>query len=177
MNLANSEMKVGIFSLVALISLFYLYMWLNGIQVFERGSQVEAAFDRVEGLRPGAAVKFSGVDIGRITKIYFDDNMVIVAMRINPGFEVPRSSKAMIGTSGVIGDKFLEIVPLKPDQPIPPGKRILGENLISMEQFYTTAYDVLNSLKEIASDIKTITSQFQRDDYGPKSQPCLKICS
>jgi phospholipid/cholesterol/gamma-HCH transport system substrate-binding protein len=164
MNLANPETKVGIFTVVSLVGILSLYMWLNGTQLFEKGSQVEAVFERVEGLRPGAAVKFIGVDVGRVSKVYFDDFKVIVVMRINPDFKIPRATKALINSAGFIGDKYVELSPLKPGEKMAPGNRIAGQTPITMEQFYSSAYEVLNSLKRISSDIKGFTGQLDQID-------------
>lgn len=154
MNMASPEAKVGLFTIIAFLILFILFFWLSGVQLFQRGSELEAVFDQVEGLRPGAPVKFVGVDVGRVSRIYFDNTQVVVAMRIKPDVKIPKRAKVIIASSGVIGDKYLEIVPAKPGELLPPGKRLLGQNPISMEQFYNTAYDVLESLRIVADSIK-----------------------
>jgi phospholipid/cholesterol/gamma-HCH transport system substrate-binding protein len=159
MQITSPEVKVGAFSLLALVAMFGLSLWLNGSQLFQRGYDVEAVFSRIEGLRPGAPVKFAGVDIGRVTKIYFEDFKVIVGMRIEPSFRVPHSSKAMISSSGVIGDMFIEIIPPKPDEKLEPrnDNRIQGQTPVTVEQFYASAYSVLNSLEQIVDSIKNVT--------------------
>jgi phospholipid/cholesterol/gamma-HCH transport system substrate-binding protein len=154
MNLANSETKVGLFTIIALLAVFFLFLWLSGMQIFQRGTNIEAVFDRIEGLRPGASVQFAGVDIGRVSKIYFEGFQVIVVMRVQSGVKIPHPAKVLISSSGVVGDKFLEIVPAKPGEIASKGKRLMGENPVTMEQFYATAYDVLESLRTVADSIK-----------------------
>jgi phospholipid/cholesterol/gamma-HCH transport system substrate-binding protein len=167
MSFFNPETKVGLFTLLSMIILVALYLWLNGIQVFDRGHDVEVIFDRIEGLRPGAAVKFSGVDVGRISRIEFDEtNKVIVVMRIIPSFKVPRRTKAIISSVGVIGDKYMELTPLAYGEPTPSGKRLRGERMISMDQIFNTAYSVMLSLKQITTDIQLVTGQFDRMDLA-----------
>jgi phospholipid/cholesterol/gamma-HCH transport system substrate-binding protein len=153
------EVKVGVFTLLALVGMFGLALWLNGSQLFQRGNNIEAEFSRIEGLRPGAPVKFAGVDIGRVTKVYFEDFKVIVGMRISPNFNVPKGAKAVIASSGVVGDMFVEILPPKPGDPIVPHKkgRLAGQTPVTMEQFYAMAYEVLYSLEQITYSIKNIT--------------------
>ena len=154
MNLANPETKVGLFTIIALLAVIFLFLWLSGIQIFQKGTDVEAVFDRIEGLRPGATVQFAGVDIGRVSRIYFDGLQVVVVMRIQSGVKIPHPAKVLISSSGVIGDKFLEIIPAKPGELAPQGKRLIGQNPVTMDQFYATAYDVLESLKTVADSIK-----------------------
>lgn len=159
MQISSPEIKVGAFTIIALIAIFGLSLWLNGSQVFQRGYDVEALFSRVDGLRPGAPVKFAGVDIGRVTKVYFEDLNVIVGMRIVPDFKVPPAAKAIIASSGVVGDTFIEIIPPHPGETFIPRKdqRLVGQTPVTMEQFSATAYGLLDSLGQIANSIKSIT--------------------
>jgi phospholipid/cholesterol/gamma-HCH transport system substrate-binding protein len=155
MNL-NPETKVGILTAFSLAALFSLFFWLNRVSFLQKGSQVEVIFDRIEGLRPGAPVKYIGVDIGRINKIYFEKQQIIVVAHLNQGFVLPKTSKAIIASSSVIGDMYLELQPLKPnEQPLPNG-RIQGQSPISMGQLYAGTYDVLISAKQTVDGLNQI---------------------
>jgi phospholipid/cholesterol/gamma-HCH transport system substrate-binding protein len=147
------ETKVGVFTAVALLALFSLFFWLNRVNFLQKGTSVEVVFERIDSLRPGAPVKYIGVDIGRISKIYFEKNFIIVVVHINQGFELPHASKAMIASAGVVGDKFLDFQPLKPGESPLPGKRIKGCPPASLDQFYDKAYQVLESLKKAIDSI------------------------
>jgi len=159
MRIASPEIKVGAFTLIALVAMFGLAFWFNGFHFFQPSHEVEAEFPRVEGLRPGAPVKFAGVDIGRVTKVYFDDFKVIVGMNIDPVFKIPPGAKAIISTAGVVGDVFVELIPPKPGEKIITLKkhRLIGQTPVTMEQFSAIAYDVLYSLEQITDSIKEIT--------------------
>jgi phospholipid/cholesterol/gamma-HCH transport system substrate-binding protein len=154
MNMAKSETKVGLFSIIALLTIFFLFLWLSGAQILQRGKIVEAVFDRVEGLRPGASIQLAGVDIGRVSRIYFEGRQVIVVMRIQQGVQIPRLVKVLIASSGVVGDKFLDIIPCKLGEIPVNSKRLVGESPVTMEQFYATAFEVLDSLRTVAYSIK-----------------------
>ncbi len=154
MNLANPETKVGFFSLVAILIMLFLFLWLNGAQILKRGTEYEVMFDRIEGLRPGAAVKFVGVDVGRVSRIYFDNLKVVVVMQLQPNVKIPQPAKVMIASAGVIGDKYLEISPAGPGEIVGNGKRFIGQNPVTMEQFYANAFDLLESLRTVADSIK-----------------------
>lgn len=158
MNAGLSETKVGLFTLVALAVMVGLFFWMNGAHVFEKGYPLEAVFDRIDGIRPGAPVKFVGVDIGRVTRVYFEHQRVVVAMNIQKGVEIPKEVKAIISSSGVVGDKFVEIIPLAPGEQTASGKRIQGQNPITMDEFYSTTYEVLASLKSIADNVSQFTN-------------------
>ena len=159
MRIASPELKVGAFSVIALIAMFGLALWFNGFQLFQHNHEVEAEFPRVEGLRPGAPVKFAGVDIGRVNKVYFEDFKVIVGMNIDQTFKIPPGAKAIISSAGVVGDVFVELIPPKPGEKITILKnhRLVGQTPVTMEQFSAIAYGVLYSLEQITDSIKEIT--------------------
>lgn len=157
-NLANSETKVGLFTIFALLAIISLFLWLSGTQIFQRGTNIEVVFEHIEGLKPGATVQFAGVDIGRVSRIYLDGFHVIVVMRIKSGVTLPHPAKVLIASSSIIGDKFLEIIPAKPSERLPAGNRLLGVNPVTMEQFYATAFDVLDSLRTVAESLKAFVT-------------------
>lgn len=158
MQIHSPETKVGLFTLFALIALFSVFYWLNGSKLFQSGYELEAVFDRIENLRPGAPVKLHGVDVGRISRVYFEDYKVIVAMRIRPQFDIPRNVKAVIASAGVVGDQYLELILLKPGEPEGKGNRIKGQSPYTMDQFYAAAYEVMDSIREIAQSVKALTN-------------------
>ena len=159
MQINSPETKVGLFSLAALIALFAIFFWLSGSKLFQNGYELEAVFERIEDLRPGAPVKLQGVDVGRISRVYFDNYQVIVVMRVRPEFQIPENTKAVIGSAGVVGDKYLELIVLKPGEPLSPGNRIQGQSPYTMDQLYETAYEVIASVKEIADSVKLLTNE------------------
>jgi phospholipid/cholesterol/gamma-HCH transport system substrate-binding protein len=154
----NPETKVGILTAFTLLALFSLFFWLNRVTFLQKGSEAEVVFDRIEGLRPGAPVKYIGVDVGRINKIYFENRRIIVLVHISQGFKLPVTSKGIIASSGVIGDKYLELQPLKPGERPLPGGRIQGEAPVSMEQLYAGAYEVIQSVKQTVDSLNQIVA-------------------
>jgi phospholipid/cholesterol/gamma-HCH transport system substrate-binding protein len=154
----NPETKVGILTAFTLLTLFSLFIWLNRVTFLQKGSQAEVVFDRIEGLRPGAPVKYIGVDIGRINKIYFENRHIIVVVHIDQGFELPETSKAIIASSGVIGDKYLELQPLKAGERPLANHRIQGTAPVSMEQLYAGAFEVLKSVQQTVEALNQIVA-------------------
>jgi phospholipid/cholesterol/gamma-HCH transport system substrate-binding protein len=154
----NPETKVGMLTAFTLLMLFSLFCWLNRVTFFQKGSEVKVVFERIEGLRPGAPVKYIGVDVGRINKIYFEAQHIIVVVHINQGFKLPFTSKAIIASTGVIGDKYLELQPLKPGEHPLPNQRIQGETPTSMEQLYASTYEILKSVKQSVDALNQIVA-------------------
>jgi len=104
-----------------------------------RGYEVLARFDRVDGLNMGADVRMSGIKIGSITGQTLDPKTFLaeVRMSIDAAVKLPVDSSAQIISDGLLGSKFLAIIPGGDDQTIRPGglisytqSPIILENLI-----------------------------------------------
>jgi phospholipid/cholesterol/gamma-HCH transport system substrate-binding protein len=109
---------------VAAVFLFFAYTTSQVRAV--SGYEVSANFDRVEGLRDGSDVRISGIRVGSIISQTLDpkDYVAIVKMSIDPAIKIPVDSVATISSSGLLGDKYLSIVPGAEDEFIKAGGTI-----------------------------------------------------
>ena len=119
---------------VAALFLFFAYS-TSQVRAIE-GYQISAQFDRVDGVHDGGDVRIAGVKIGTITAQTLDPKtfLAIVDMTIDPAYKLPEDTVAEISSSGLLGDKFLELVPGGSDKTIPPGGRIkFTQSSVSLE--------------------------------------------
>jgi phospholipid/cholesterol/gamma-HCH transport system substrate-binding protein len=109
---------------VAAVFLFFAYTTSQVRAV--SGYEVTASFDRVEGLRDGGDVRISGIRVGSIVSQTLDPKnyVAVVKMSIDPAIKLPIDSVATIASTGLLGDKYLSIVPGAEDEFIKPGGRI-----------------------------------------------------
>lgn len=111
-----TQMKVGFFLLagitVLLISVFTLG---SNKSLFQDTFEVRSYFDSVQGLNVGGVVSLSGLKVGNVDRITFDEtkNLVEVVSRIDPEFKakIKKDSHIEIRTQGALGDKYLYITP------------------------------------------------------------------
>ncbi|RMH03196.1 MAG: MCE family protein [Aquificota bacterium] len=73
-----------------------------------------AYFDEVGGLSMGAEVRVAGIKSGKVKSLAIKDGKVEVVFEVNKDIELYRDAQARIGTLGLMGDKYLEIVPGSP---------------------------------------------------------------
>ena len=78
---------------------------------FDRGYPVTAKFENIGGLKPKAAVKSSGVVVGRVESITFDDKtfQARVTLAMDKRFAFPKDSSLKILTSGLLGEQYIGI--------------------------------------------------------------------
>lgn len=91
-----------------------------------QGYQVVAKFDRVDGLNVGSDVRLSGIKVGTVTDQELDHEtfLAVVRMNIEPDIGLPKDSSAQIVTDGLLGGKFMAIVPGGDPENIEPGGEI-----------------------------------------------------
>jgi len=111
-----TQMKVGIFLLVGLaVLLGSIFTLGSNKSLFQDTFEVRSYFDSVQGLNVGGVVSLSGLKVGNVDRIVFDDtkNLVEVVCRIDPEFKskIKKDSHIEIRTQGALGDKYLYIIP------------------------------------------------------------------
>ena len=79
----------------------------------DAGYTLSAQFTSASGLRTGAEVEIAGVRVGRVTSIALDAThpMANITLRINKGVTIYDDAIASVKTSGLIGDKYINISP------------------------------------------------------------------
>ena len=113
-----SQLRVGITVIVASLTLGFLLFLMSGTSgLFTPRITVKSYFDNAEGLRVGAPVRLSGVDIGNVTKIGIvslkDKQLtpVEVTIKISTKYHdaLRRDSVTSLETAGVLGETYLDI--------------------------------------------------------------------
>lgn len=109
----SMELFVGVFVLIGLLCVGYLTVRVGKMELFSNsGYTLVAKFSSTAGLRAGANVEIAGVSVGRVTGIDLDKEYYSnVHMRIRDGVKIPDDTGAAIKTSGLIGDKYINLTP------------------------------------------------------------------
>ncbi|MDR2076432.1 MAG: outer membrane lipid asymmetry maintenance protein MlaD [Desulfovibrio sp.] len=139
MNRYSLEFSVGLFVLAGLLCLGYLTVKLGKMEVFSSdGYQVTANFTSVAGLRPGARVEIAGVAVGKVAGISLLERQsryyAQVTLHLNRGILLSEDSIASIKTSGLIGDKYVNLSLGGSSSPVDPGGEIVEtESAVDIE--------------------------------------------
>jgi phospholipid/cholesterol/gamma-HCH transport system substrate-binding protein len=134
----NVETAVGVFMVAGFLSFVYLSVKLGDVNLFgEDTFPVEARFGSVSGLKAGAVVEIAGVEVGKVTGISLDqeDYEAVVYFAIDRGVRLQEDTIASIRTSGIIGDRYVNLDPGGLDTFIEPGGEIEEtESAINLEE-------------------------------------------
>ncbi len=106
------EFSVGIFIIIGIICLGYLSVKLARMEILgDEGVTLIASFSDIGGLKQGAQVEIAGVSIGRVTGISLEDYRARVVLSIDPDIQIQEDAIARIKTKGLLGEKFVDIMP------------------------------------------------------------------
>jgi len=148
------ELKVGIFVFIGLAILMIFILAIGDFRTWSMGySQVNFIFNFVNGVKIGAPVRFAGVGIGEVKGINFvflpqeNKTKVKISGWIRNDVKIPSDSSIWINTLGLLGEKYVEIMPGKNyDKLVKPDADLMGDDPLAM-------HEVGNIAKNIASDI------------------------
>lgn len=142
----NTEAKVGVFVLAGLV-LLGLAVFLLGDFTFERRYTLYVTFTDVAGLTEKMPVKLSGVEVGKVEAISLEGSQAKVAAGIRQGVPVYKGAVFSVGSTGIIGSKFLQIDQGAPGSGTwPPGSVVEGVDPISIERALTKALTSMQDL-------------------------------
>ncbi|HOY67995.1 MAG TPA: MlaD family protein [Candidatus Ozemobacteraceae bacterium] len=155
----NSTFKVGIITLIATFMLVYMAFIIGDIQLTERGYRFIVTFYSVNGLNSGASVSMAGVKIGKVEKIEIRDDQVYVHCYIRElRYRIRNRNTFTIGTAGLMGEKYVEIVPTR-DQTSPYVENanvVEGTDPTRMEELFDQGNELLKKLQSLAASAKDV---------------------
>lgn len=160
----TTETKVGVFVVISIAVFTYLAVHL-GIFRFNvtRYQTYEAIFDNVNGLNEKSEVKIAGVKVGWIDSLRLpkSEPFARVKIKIKHGYQLHDDAYVIIRQEGVIGSKYLEVVPGSPDRPLlPSGSTFtrLGESPASIDALMQQCKTIAERVTTISGAISTAVS-------------------
>lgn len=109
----SREVKIGIFALAMIVSLYLGINYLKGREIFSGDRFYSALFDQTNGLQTSAPVLLRGVKVGSVTDIYLDSahpDKAVVKVGIKKEVDIPSDSHLVLFANGLMGDKAIELV-------------------------------------------------------------------
>lgn len=131
-----AETLTGAVVLVVAVG-FLGYAVVNTGRTPVSGYPLHARFDRIDGLFVGADVRVAGVKVGSITATRVDPQsfQAEVAFNVQSAVRLPADTSAEITSDGLLGSKYLALVPGGDTAMIAAGGAVtITQSAISIEQ-------------------------------------------
>ncbi|MEW6076116.1 MAG: MlaD family protein [Candidatus Omnitrophota bacterium] len=137
------EMKVGIFVFIGIIILIMFVLFIGDFSTWGTGYRINIVFKFINGVKIGAPVRFSGVDAGEVKTIQLrfvpeeQVTKVTLTCLLRKEALLPRDSTVWVNTLGLLGEKYLEIMPGKNYADcLKPGDTIIGNDPVPMHEVF-----------------------------------------
>lgn len=160
------ELKVGIFAFGGLLILITFVFYIGNIYLFNPGYLITVRFRSASGIEPGAPVHVAGVVSGEVkdVKVKFEEGNTFVDLRvwITEGTPVPDNSLAEIKTLGLLGEKYLDILPQPNAQTFLKKENLLvGKDPVSMDDVVSRSHQLVARLEEATVTFDTILKRIE----------------
>lgn len=155
------ELKVGIFVFIGIVLLAGFILSIGGFKTWTSRYQANFIFNFVNGIKYGAPVRFAGLDVGEVKEIKLVFNpqeqktKIKIGCWVKNNVKIPLDSTIWVNTLGLLGEKYIEIMPGKNySNCLVAGQDLVGIDPLPMHEMVRQAEDIVNNLNESLIKIK-----------------------
>jgi len=149
------EVTVGALVVVSAALFIWGTMWLGG-RSFSRKPALSISFVDAGTLKRGSPVKVSGVQLGEVSDIEYQDyGKVLVRASLDPRVHPKRDASAELSSVGLVADAVINFNPGTAAEPLPPDAVIAGtvdKGFMEIgDELSAKAKEVMANLNEVAN--------------------------
>ena len=174
------EFKVGVFVFVGLAMLGALLVQFGRLgEGFKTYYAITVRFNDASGLLKGSDVLLAGARIGKVAggpRLVREGNGVAVPLKIYDYVKVPEGSKFTVGSSGLLGDRFVNVT-MPPGQAkayLAPNAYINGARETGIDDLTREGGALVNDLRGTVQKIDTTVSRLNQDTLSSANMENLK---
>ncbi|NIP55541.1 MAG: MCE family protein, partial [candidate division Zixibacteria bacterium] len=151
----KTEFMVGLFVLLVILILSLITFRVSDISFGEKeGYVVYAYFRNAAGLDEKTKVKMAGVDAGTVEEIKLTDGRARVSVRMYPEVALYSDASALIKSTGLLGDKVLEVSAGSEEPKLKDGDKIrIVYEVADIDELVRNITDVSNSVAKLITEL------------------------
>lgn len=130
----KNELKIGLVFGIGLFIFGFLTITIGKINLIQKGYTFTIRFNYVSGLEIGADVMVSGMSAGYVKEMSFKNNKVYVKVWIKREIDIPLDSMVTVNTLGLLGEKYVEIIPGKSQSFVQNGDCLVGIDPVNVSE-------------------------------------------
>ncbi len=165
----TNEIIVGTGIMLAIAIGIYGYVFLRDLPVRQQGYKINIVFQNVTGLQMGDGVTVSGLKVGRILAMQLTRPGVEVRVWMNGQVPFSKDSRAAIRSIGMIGEKYIALLPGKGPENLQEGDIIFGEYESDLADAGGSFTEMIEQTKALLSKLSTAVDTV----LSPRSQKDL----
>jgi len=164
-----SKLKVGLVITLALSILFLTVFFAGSIErILSSKAELRAHIQNVKGLRKGAPVWISGIEVGSVKDINLHPEYgTIVTLSLNKNFLkfLRKDAEASILTKGLLGDKYIELSNGSPGaELIKPNDIIKGVAQIELQDVVETSAASIEKMSDFINKLENFVAKIERGE-------------
>ena len=160
------ELKVGAFIVITVILLMIALFAIGDVATyFEPAYRLRVLFDSANGISQGAPVQYAGVEVGRVENVQIvslsdrPTPKVELLVRLPTRVAVHSDDQASISTFGLLGEKYLEVIPGPGQGALLKSNDILiGKPPVSTERIIERSNEVLTEFKRTLEGLNSLVA-------------------
>lgn len=161
----SEKIRVGVFVIIGTIILVVALYFIGARQhIFSKNIQLHAVFDNVNGLQTGNNVRYSGINVGTVTRIEMKSmNRIIVQMSVEEKAShfIRKDAVASINSDGLVGSMVVNIAPgtKRHELAVTSGDTIQSHSSASTNAMLKTLSKTNENAALLTEDLLKITGQ------------------
>ena len=172
----SNNLRVGIFVAIGLLAIALMVVYFGRFGESVRGYyRIRVEYPNASGIYKGASVLLAGAKIGSVENnpvILPEMDGVYVTLRIFEEVHIPSAAQFTIGSSGLLGDRFIQIVlgkDAKSSAPIQPGAVVQGKGESGIGDVTESAAALLSDIQEAVGNINKVAQKLNSDVFKETS--------
>lgn len=163
MRKVDFEFKVGMFVAIGIAIFISMIFSIGSLRNLRQMYNLKMRFDYVNGLEMAAPVNVAGVQVGEVKdiKVIFDKarqrTVVEVLVSLDKEAKIQEDSEAFINMLGLIGEKYIEILPGTPGKrTLAPGDILQGKESVPVEKLVEKGYHVMDNFDRLIDSANVV---------------------
>ncbi len=164
-----SKLRVGAVITLALVTLFFTVFFAGGIEnLLSPKVAIKAEIHDVKGLRKGAPVWLSGIEIGSVRDISLSPQygaVITLSIKKDAVRYIYRDSRASVLTMGLLGDKYVELSAGTPASgEIHPGDMIQGAAQLEIKDVMETGISSIQKMTDFITKLDNLVTKIEKGE-------------